>query len=246
MILRADLHIHSCQDPLDNLPQSIPDIVARAAIRGLHCLAITNHRTFTWDAAAAADALQRGVLLIPATEARIENADVLIYNADARAAAVRTFDELRRYRTPAHLIVAPHPFYPLTHSLHAALLQHGDLFDAIELSPFSLPGFDVYNNRARCAAAQLNLPLVCNTDAHNLWQLGGSWTEIDASALEVTAVLAAIRAGRVRPVCRRFSPPSIFWFCARGALRWRLRELREWRARRYANKPRSNTTCSVP
>jgi predicted metal-dependent phosphoesterase TrpH len=232
MIVRADLHIHSCQDPLDNLPQSIPEIVARAAARGLHCLAITNHRTFTWDADEAAAARRRGVLLIPAIEACIENADVLIYNADARAAAVRTFDDLRRYRTPGHVIVAPHPFYPLTHSLHDALLQHGDLFDAIELSPFILPGFDVYNDRARRAATQLELPLVCNTDAHNLWQLGGSWTEIDTPALDVPSVLAAIRAGRVTPVCRRFSPPKIVWFFLCGALRWRLRELREWRARR--------------
>jgi len=234
MIVRADLHIHSCQDPFDNLPHSIPDIVARAAARGLHCLAITNHCMFTWDAAAAAAALRRGILLIPATEARIAHADVLIYNADARAAALHSFDDLRRYRTPAHLVVAPHPFYPLTHSLHDALLQHGDLFDAIELSPFSLPGFDVYNDRARHAAAQLKLPLVCNTDAHNLWQLGGSWTEIDTPALDIPSVLAAIRAGRVRPVCRRFSPPKIFLFFVRGALRWRLRELREWRARRRA------------
>jgi predicted metal-dependent phosphoesterase TrpH len=235
MIIRADLHVHSCHDPLDNLPQTLAQIVARAAARGLQCLAITNHCTHTWDATAAAEARARGVLLIPAIEARIENADVLILNAEAAAAELRTFDDLRRYRTPARVIIAPHPFYPLTHSLHDKLLQHGDLFDAIELSPFSLPGFDRYNARARAAAARLGLPLVCNTDAHNLWQLGGSWTEIEAEALEVPAVLAALRAGRVQPVCRRFSPAQIFFFFARGALRWRLREWREWRARRRMN-----------
>jgi hypothetical protein len=53
--------------------------------------------------------------------------------------------------------------------------------------------------------------------------------------LAAPAVLAAIRAGRVRPVCRRFSPPQIVFFFVRGALRWRLRELREWRARRHGH-----------
>ncbi len=231
MIIRADLHIHSCDDPFDNLSQTIAQIVDRAAARGLNCLAITNHTAFTWDEAAAADARARGVVLIPAIEARIQHADVIILNADARAEELRTFDDLRRYRMPHHCVIAPHPFYPFTHSLHGALVEHGDLFDAVEISPFYLPWCDRFNARARRAASRLGLPLVCNTDAHNLWQLGRSWTEIETPALTAEAVAHAIRAGHCRPVCRRLSPFHIGWFWLRGSIRWRLREFREWRAR---------------
>jgi len=227
MIIRADLHIHSCEDPLDNLPQTVEQIVARGAARGLQCLAITNHLRFTWDEVAAAAARERGVLLIPAIEARIEDADVIILNADAQAAALRTYDELRAYRTPARCVIAPHPFYPLTHSVHGALERHHDVFDAVEISPFYLPWWDGFNARARRVAARYGLPLVCNTDAHNLWQLGQSWTEIEVEELSVQHVIAALRAGRCRPVCRRMGLAHIFWFWLRGTLRWHMRELWE-------------------
>lgn len=228
MIVRADCHIHSCDDPLDNLPQTVEQIVARAAARGLQCLAITNHHRFSWDAAAAAAALRRGILLVPAIEARIEHADVIILNADAQAESLHTYDDVRAYHTPERCVIAPHPFYPLTHSLHAALERHHDVFDAVEISPFFLPWWDGCNARARRVAQRFGLPLVCNTDAHNLWQLGQSWTEIDTDELTVRGVIAALRAGRCRPVCRRMPLGHIGWFWLRGSLRWHTRELRAW------------------
>ncbi|MCX7847344.1 MAG: PHP domain-containing protein [bacterium] len=228
MLIRADFHIHSSDDPLDNLPHSAEDIVRRAATCGIHCLAITNHLRFTWPPDAAALAQQLGVLLIPAIEVRIEHADVIILNADPHAETLRTFADLRSYRAPHRCVIAPHPFYPLTHSVHHALEQYHDLFDAVELSPFFLPWFDGFNARARRVAQRYGLPLVCNTDAHNLWQLGTSWTELDVAELSVTAVIDAIRAGRCRPVCRRVPLWRIAWFWLCGTVRWRLREARQW------------------
>lgn len=232
MIIRADFHIHSSDDPLDNLPHTVEQIVARAAACGLQCLAITNHLHFWWDAAVAEAARQRGVVLIPAIEVRIEHADVIILNADAHAEALCTYDDLRRYRTPERCVIAPHPFYPLTHSVHGALERYHELFDAVELSPFYLPWWDGFNARARRVAQRFGLPLVCNTDAHNLWQLGASWTELDVDELSVGGVIAALRAGRCRAVCRRTPLARIFWFWLRGWLRWHARELREWWAGR--------------
>lgn len=227
MIIRADFHVHSCDDPLDNLPHTVEQIVARAAARGLSCLAITNHHHFWWDAARAEAARRRGVLLIPAIEARIEHADVIILNADTRAESVRTYDDLRRYRTPERCVIAPHPYYPFTHSVHGALERHHELFDAVEISPFYLPWWDGLNARARRVAQRHGLACVCNTDAHNLWQLGWSWTEVEVDEWSIGGVMAALRAGRCTPVCHRMPLTHIFWFWLRGSLRWHMRALRE-------------------
>lgn len=236
MRLRADFHIHSCDDPLDNLPHTIEEIIDRAAACGLHCVAITNHLRFTWRPAAVDYARARRVLLIPAIEVRIENADVIILNADHEAEALRTYADLRCYRTPQRCVIAPHPYYPLTHSVHHALELHHDLFDAVEISPFFLPWFDGFNARARRVAARYGLPLVCNTDAHNLWQLGTSWTELEVEECSVAGVIAALRAGRCRPVCHRVPLWRIGWFWLGGWLRWRARELREWWERAHQRK----------
>jgi len=224
MIVRVDLHIHSGRDPRDNLSYSVAQVIDRAASVGLHCLAIADHGHFTWRASDAAYARARGLLLIPAIEARIQRRDVVILNAGADAERLSTFAELRAYRAPDRLIIAPHPFFPIKASLKELFDAHAELFDAVELSPCYLPLLDVHNNRARRAAARAGLPLICNTDAHNLWQLGGSYTEIEVPDLSITAVCAAIRAGRCRPVCRRLPVWRMAMFIGGGAVRYKLRE----------------------
>lgn len=223
MLIKADLHIHAAGDPADPLHYSARDVAERALALGLNCAAVTNHSAFTWDAADAAWALARGVLLVPGIEASIAGLDVLILNADADAERLRTFDDVRAYKSAERLIAAPHPFYPTRYSLGAAAEQQIDLFDAIEVSACYLSWHDRYNRKARALAARHGTPLIANSDAHGLWMMGTSWSEIDADEFSVAGVIAAIKRGSVRTVTRPMSLVAVLKFVVLGSLERALR-----------------------
>jgi predicted metal-dependent phosphoesterase TrpH len=197
--LKVDLHLHTC----DREPFIAYDgrgLIDRAAAAGFHVLSVTNHDVLTFSPALAAYAAARGILLIPGVEATIEGKHVLVYNLDVDPAAIRTFADLRRYRRPDWLVIAPHPFYPTCYSLGQRLIREIDLFDAIEFSHFYRPRLD-FNRRAVRLAREVGLPLVGTSDSHMAAQFGTTYSLIDAEPT-VDAVLAAIRKGQVSVVSR--------------------------------------------
>jgi predicted metal-dependent phosphoesterase TrpH len=195
--LKADLHLHTSEgDPF--VTYDARALVDRAARAGYDVLSVTNHDQLTFSRALADYAAERGILLVPGVEATIEGCHVLIYNLDVSPSSLRTFADLRKYRTPEWLVVAPHPFFPAPGSLRHRLRRELDLFDAIELSHFYTRRID-FNRRAIALAEKAGLPLVGSSDSHLSRQLGTTYSEIDGE-LTVFSVLSAIRAGRVRPV----------------------------------------------
>src|SRR4029450_3731795 len=112
--LRADLHVHT-REAEPSIAYGARDIIVRAARLGYRVLSITNHDAITYDAhlaALAAFARDHDVLLIPGVEATVEGRHVLVYNADVEADKLRTFADLRRYRTPEWLVGAARPARP--------------------------------------------------------------------------------------------------------------------------------------
>jgi predicted metal-dependent phosphoesterase TrpH len=182
-------------------------MIARAAREGYRVLSITNHDTITFSDELAAYARDRGVLLIPGVEATVEGRHVLVYNADVAADKLRTFADLRRYRTPEWLIAAPHPLFPASFCLRERLWQEIDLFDAIEFSHFYTPRVD-FNRAAVKLASAVGLPLLGTSDSHLADQFGTTFSLIE-SDLSVESVLSAIKQGRVSVVSRPLSP----WRC---------------------------------
>ncbi len=218
MIIRADFHVHSGDDPYDHLSYSVFDAIHCAARRAVNCIAIADHGKCTWKQEYADFAGENNVLLIPAIEAQICKHDVIILNARKDAEEVKTFEDLRSYRALDNLCIAPHPFYPIKCALNELLEEHCDLFDAIEISSCYLSWHDMFNRRAREFAARHGLPLVCNSDAHGLWQIGNVWTEVEAEEFSVSAVLGAVRNGKTKPCCRPMTHFEFFRFFAMGDL----------------------------
>jgi hypothetical protein len=197
--LKADLHLHTREGEAF-IAYGARELIDRAAEAGFEVLSITNHDTLTFDRALADYARERGVLLIPGVEATVEGKHVLIYNPDIPPERIRTFADLRRYRRPDWLVVAPHPFYPASSCLGRRLRQEIDLFDAVEFSHFYTRGID-FNHSAVRLARDAGRPLVGTSDAHLPGQLGTTYSLIEAPP-SVAAVLSAIRAGHVRVVTR--------------------------------------------
>jgi predicted metal-dependent phosphoesterase TrpH len=196
-VLKVELHSHTSDDPVDQIPHSTYQLIDRAAELRYHALAITLHdrqldvRPFT---AYAAD---RGITLIPGIERTIEGRHVLLLNFSPATEQVHSFEDLARLKSrESGLVVAPHPFYPLGASLRGMMSQYGHMFDAVECNAMFTRLLNFNRPAARWARAH-SKPMVGNGDVHRLRQLGSTYSLVDADPTP-DAICASIRAGRVQ------------------------------------------------
>jgi predicted metal-dependent phosphoesterase TrpH len=205
-LLKADLHLHTREgDPF--IAYDSYALVDRAAREGYAVLSITNHDRLTFSERLQAYAAQRGILLIPGAEATIEGCHVLLYNFDVSLSALRTFADLRRFKGPEWLVIAPHPFFPASFSLGHRLVRELDLFDAIELSHFYTRWID-FNRRAVRLARASGRALVGSSDSHLVRQLGTTYSLVEGERT-VSSVLSAIRHHRVHVVSHPLTLPGL-------------------------------------
>jgi predicted metal-dependent phosphoesterase TrpH len=213
-MIKVDLHMHSGEDPKDGLGYPATALIDRAVELGYAAIAITLHCKVLEDERVFDYARQKGLLLIRAVEWNIDGGDVLLHNITQREAQqLHTFDDLRAYKRERGedlLVIAPHPMYPMGHSLENRLEPNIDLFDAVEYSAVHLSWFDTYNRRAMRVAKRHAKPVVANSDAHNLWMFGRHYTLVDAEPT-MPSIFRAIREGRVQP----HSPPTTVARCFR-------------------------------
>jgi predicted metal-dependent phosphoesterase TrpH len=197
--LKADLHVHCGLDPEDYrlCRYSAEQAISEAARLGYNILAFTCHNSDIWtrDLSDFADSL--GITLIPGMEVTVEGGrHVLVYNFRTGCEHLNTFSKIRRLSRADTLVIAPHAYFPGRTCLRKQLLEHIDVFDAIERSGFFADGLD-FNRRSLRIAEKHGKPIVGNGDIHMLWQLGKTFTWI-YSEPGVTQVLDAVRHGRVR------------------------------------------------
>lgn len=208
--IKADLHIHTLDDPKDALDYSAHELLERARVLGFRVLAITLHDAVFDRAEVFADAARMGILLIPAAEVRLEGADVILLNVAAKEIeSLRSLDDLaalRASRGPSLFTIAPHPFYVLGGSIGDKLVERIGCFDAIELCHFWSRFFNP-NRRAVEIAERFGKPLIATSDAHRLHAFGSNFTRIPRPAeLTVDNVIHALRSGPLRPT----NPPCSF------------------------------------
>jgi predicted metal-dependent phosphoesterase TrpH len=217
--IKADLHIHTLDDPKDALDYSAHELLERARELGFRVLAITLHDAVFDRAEVFADAASMGILLVPAAEMRLEGADVILLNvAPHEIESLRSFDDLaalRARRGPSLFTIAPHPFYVLGGSIGEKLVERIDCFDAIELCHFWSRFFNP-NRRAVEIAERCGKPLIATSDAHRLHAFGSNYTSIPPLAeLTVENVIAALRGGELRlanPPCSFIDLMSTIYF----------------------------------
>jgi len=197
--LKAELHSHCSVDPVDyRLCGYTPeDLIAEVADRGYDVLAITCHDLDAWTEDRAEYAASLGVVLIPGMEVSTEGGrHTLVYNFRTGSENLNTLAKIRDRLREDTLVVAAHPFFPGRICLRGLLEANIATFDAVEVSGFWTRGLD-FNRRARQVADRHAKPLVGNGDVHQLWQLGRTFTWIEAEP-DVPAILRAVKAGRVR------------------------------------------------
>jgi predicted metal-dependent phosphoesterase TrpH len=205
-MLRGDFHHHIDTDPVDGdfVCYSAGELIDHAARIGLNVLAITCHESLPYDGDAVRYAAERGIVLLRGMEATVVGTHVLLLNFSEFPAGKCTAADIAACKTPEALVIAPHPFYPVGIAGGDLLRAQPALFDAIEFSGLYTALTPQFNRRAAAYARTAGLPVVANSDTHFLWQLGRTYTLIDAPP-EPSAILEAIRHGRVQLVTQPLS-----------------------------------------
>jgi predicted metal-dependent phosphoesterase TrpH len=205
--LKADLHLHTGEDPLDYVAYTAKELISKAADDGFEVLSITNHHCLTFNRNLSSYAKERGILLIPGIELSIRRRHVLLLNPPA-GKTFSDFSSLSRLRRPDTLVIAPHPYFPNPRSLNGLLLKNLGVFDAIEYCHFYSPRINFFNQRAIAVSESHGLPLVGNSDTHFTFQLGTTYSLI-YSEKDPEAIFAAIRQNKVDVISRPLSPVAL-------------------------------------
>lgn len=222
--MKFDFHMHTLDDPEDHhVYHTVFELIDKAASLDYGALAITLHNSQYESRTATRYAAERGILLLSGIERDIEGCHVLLIHYPKQVTeSIRTFADLRKAKTPEGLVIAAHPFFPGGVSLRGKLLEHRDLFDAVEVSGFYHRLWDP-NRKGREAAQALGLPLVGNSDTHTLEQFGTTWSEIDCDA-NPASLIQGIKAGRAVVKSRALLSHEIglitYKVVGRGYMRW--------------------------
>lgn len=205
-MLKADLHLHSGEDFYDIIPYSAHELIDRCASHRFQVIAITNHRIMTYSDAWRDYAAERGILLIPGVEAKIQGRHVVILNSSDDANRLRTFEDLKAYRQANDVyVIAPHPFYSSSICIRDKLYEYADLFDAVEIHHYFTTFYNP-NEKARKFAKEYGKPIIGNSDCHKLKHIGKTYSKIDAES-NLSSILDALRNGHVEVV----SQPLGMW-----------------------------------
>jgi predicted metal-dependent phosphoesterase TrpH len=200
MQLKVDFHTHTSDDPVDRIPHTTAALIERAASLGYHALAITLHNKCLDLAPFESHARQHDVVLIRGIERTIQGRHVLLINFGTDTERVGSFEELAALKArESGVVIAPHVFYPVGHSLGGALLdRYSGLVDAVEVNAMYARGLN-FNRQAIAWANRHGKPLVGNGDVHRLAQLGSTYTLVESEP-NPDAICEAVRRGRVQVV----------------------------------------------
>ncbi len=190
--LKADFHLHTSDDKIDRIVHSSEELIDQASRQGYDVLSITNHNDITYTPRLADYAKERGILLIPGCEAKIQKKHVLLYNFKQ---VYRSFDQVKSYKDKDNLVIAPHPFYPERACLNGALEKNLDIFDALEYCHYYHPWIN-FNKQAIELSRRKNIPLFGTSDVHLLFQLGATYSMIEAEK-DMESIFEAVKSGRV-------------------------------------------------
>ncbi len=200
MIFKANLHLHTSEDPKDSgIKYNIYQAIDEAKKFNFNILALTCHEKFVFQEKMGVYAKKKGMLLIPGIEKKINRKEVVILNCQKDIENIQTFSQLREYKrkNPDVFVLAPHPYFPSTKTLGRSLEKNIDIFDAIEFSWFWHPKLN-FNKKAKEIAKRYNKPYLATSDTHILKYLDISYALIEADRLEAKEIFKAIREKKIK------------------------------------------------
>ena len=192
MIIKADLHVHTTYSSDSVITPK--DLVFYSKKRGLNAVAITDHNFLD---GAYKIAKETDFLVIPGME--VSSADGHIVALNVKTLIPRGFSATKTVELihkAGGVAIACHPYVYFKGCLKEAVCES---FDAIEIINARAFPFKRSVKKAEEKAQKYNLSRVAGTDAHFGPQIGYGYTEINAQAPTVEAIMAAIVEGKCSP-----------------------------------------------
>lgn len=214
--LKVQLHVHTKQDPVDNIKHTEKQKIDHAAKLGYDVMAITCHNVLIFNEDLKKYAEQKRILLIPAIEKSVEKRHVLILNADVEAQKIQTFNDLKLYKknNPDCFMIAAHPYYPGWISLHDKLEKNIEVFDGIEYSWYHSKRINKYNRKAVEVAEKHDLPIIGTSDNHLLRYFDHTYSIVEAKDKSIEALFQALKEKNVTFVSHDLTPWKMFCIVA--------------------------------
>lgn len=213
-IINANFHAHCNRDPLDNIPYSLDDLIRTSKNHSITALAVTCHEAQVIKPYDIEKANKDGIILMTGMEANVEGIHILIINFQKYPNGQCTFDELLTYKYMScnenGLIIAPHAFYPTSYSIGPILNQieknqenkkiypvvkQYSIFDAIEWSGIYTKWYNYPNKKAIEFAQKNQIPIVGNSDTHQLLQLRRTYSQVAIKNFTADSVCTSIKNG---------------------------------------------------
>lgn len=191
-----DLHNHTIPLSIDSGLRA-EKLIELARRRGLDAILLTEHDRL-WDAEALARVRGLGDLIVLAgCEVTTQVGHVIAIGLSAFRTEFHDLATLRRAAdADGAILIAAHPLRDGQRIAgHPELLP---LFDAVEA--FNGTESVTHNDLAARLAADRGLPAVGGSDAHTDYEVGLGATEVEGDPRDEAGLIAAIVAGRVRPV----------------------------------------------
>jgi len=205
--LKVDFHLHTKEDPHDFISFDSFRLVDMMASRGYDAIAITNHDRITWSEKLRDYARERGLIVFRGVERTIRGRHVLLINFDGSIGEYRSLTDISRAKRPDNLVIAAHPYFPLMTASGWLLERRPEVFDALEYCHYYVRNVN-FNKKAVVRSYALGLPLVGNSDAHTVRQIGRTYSVVHAEK-EPEAIIRAVKEGEVEVVTRPFSTATL-------------------------------------
>jgi predicted metal-dependent phosphoesterase TrpH len=210
-----DLHTHT--RPLSHDSLLSPDeLIEAAKAAGLDAVCLTEH-DFTWDPDKVRDLVRRHAFtVIPGIEVNTEDGHIIAFGLDSYVYGIHRIAELARLVDEAGgVLVAAHPHRrqipwqlrregdPEESSAWSEALERAAAKPAYRL----ICALETINGRStqrendfsQELCRRLGLPAVAGSDAHQRDDLGRCATEFERPIADLSALIAELKAGRVRP-----------------------------------------------
>jgi predicted metal-dependent phosphoesterase TrpH len=217
---RLDLHVHSTYSPDSRL--SLEAILGQLSYVGLMGFALTDHNTVAGHRALAdLQSRHREYLFIPGVEVSTREGHLLAYGVDAAPPPHRPIAETIDWvEARSGVAVIAHPFR-WTHGVGRRVATTARV-RAIETR--NGHNSEIVNARAELLAAQRGIGATGGSDAHDLRDLGRTYTEWPDPTDSVAGILEQLRQGRTAsngpslPLAGRvrLSGRTVFRFVGRG------------------------------
>lgn len=201
-----DCHVHT-RGSYDS-SETLDAVLKSAMEAGLDGVVVTDHDCISYAVASVERAEALGLVGIPGVEISTADGHLLGIGIDTRPPAGLAFTEtVRRIRQAGGIAVVPHPFQRSRHGVSADTITGCDGIEVFNAQTVA----GVRNRQAARFAADNGYPTFAGSDAHRYDMVGCAYTEVDIGSQPPTRenILAAMRAGRVRPTGTRV-PTSKF------------------------------------